>query len=251
MTEQPTRYAEYDDFAWFYDRYWTHTIPGQMLGALEQLLLPRVPAGARLLDLCCGTGQVAAALAGRGYRVTGVDGSEEMLRYARRNAPGARFLAADARDFRLAEPCDAAYSVFDSLNHLLSIPDLRRAFAAVREALAPGGLFVFDLNGEASFLRNWRGETHATVEADHVLVVRGSYDAQTRLGCSELTLFRGDEGTWRRSDVAIRERCYDPAEVRDALEREGFAVEVREAERELGMPAEHAGRLFFLGRAGW
>lgn len=242
------RYTAYDDFAWFYDRYWSGGTPLVLLGAVDRLLLAELPAGARVLDLCCGTGRVAAALAARGFRVTGVDGSAEMVRLARQHAPGVDFLVADARDFRLAEPADAAISLFDSLNHVLTLDELTLVFRNVRAALREGGRFAFDMNFEPSFTRNWQGESFTTVEPDHACIVRGVFDPAARLARCDLTLFRLREGAWHRADVVIRERCYTEAEVTTALEAAGL-TDVRrfDAERDLRL-AGHAGRCFFVAR---
>jgi trans-aconitate methyltransferase len=52
----------------------------------------RLPAGARVLDLGCGTGRpIAMRLAARGFAVHGVDRSVELLAEAGRNVPGATF----------------------------------------------------------------------------------------------------------------------------------------------------------------
>lgn len=91
--------SAYDPFAWVYNRYWGTQSADRLLPALDELLLQDLPSGAHVLDLCCGTGQRADTLTQRGFRVTGVDNSEEMLRFARQNAPAAAFIRADARSF--------------------------------------------------------------------------------------------------------------------------------------------------------
>ena len=99
----------------------------------------------RLLDVCCGTGQLAVHFLDRGYRVTGLDLSDEMLTYARQNAASyvesgrARFLAGDAADFALSEQFGLAVSTFDALNHLPDKTRLRACFECVNRTLAPGG----------------------------------------------------------------------------------------------------------------
>ena len=138
-------YSDYDQFARVYNRHWgTNFIP-LVFPILEKYILCHIPSGARILDLCCGTGQLTRILTDRGYRVTGLDGSGEMLRFARENAPAAEFIVADARTFELPDNYQAVISVFDSLNHVMTLKDITSVFRNVYAALQPGGLFLFDL----------------------------------------------------------------------------------------------------------
>jgi SAM-dependent methyltransferase len=105
-----------------------------------------LPAAARVLDLCCGSGDLSRELLARGYQVTGLDGSPEMLRYARQRVPRTEFLLEDARSFACEARFDAVLSTYDSLNHILSLEELEAVFANVFRALVPGGLFFFDLH---------------------------------------------------------------------------------------------------------
>ncbi|HLM66022.1 MAG TPA: class I SAM-dependent methyltransferase, partial [Longimicrobium sp.] len=152
MQTQP---AAYDDLAWIYDRHWGRDTE-RALGTIGRLALDGRPPPARVLDLCCGTGQLDRALHERGYTVTGVDGSPEMIRHARRNAPECEFVVADVRDFSLPCAYDVALCMYDSLNHLMELGDLRRAFGAVRRALRPGAPFLFDLNLAEGYRARWR-----------------------------------------------------------------------------------------------
>jgi SAM-dependent methyltransferase len=140
-----TRYTDYDAFAWIYNRYWGPYSAQRFLSVLERRLLPLLPPRARILDLCCGTGQLAQALMQRGYLVTGIDSSEEMIRFARMNAPDAEFLVEDARMFRLPAVYHAVISTYDSLNHIMSEAELAQVFRNVWACLQPGGWFLFDL----------------------------------------------------------------------------------------------------------
>src|SRR5690242_557622 len=90
--------SPYDLFAWFYDRYWAMPHHQWQAPALEHLLFSKVRSGARILDLCCGSGHLAQELLSRGYSAIGLDSSGEMLRLAREKAPNAEFVEADAAD---------------------------------------------------------------------------------------------------------------------------------------------------------
>lgn len=100
-----------------------------------------------ILDLACGTGTMSLLLKNKGYRVTGIDLSEEMLSVADHKAQGEiPFIKADMRDFRLEKPVDACVCCLDSLNHLASIEDVEATFKCVCETLRDGGIFIFDVN---------------------------------------------------------------------------------------------------------
>ena len=77
----------------------------------------------QVLDLACGTGNMAIRLAKRGYKVTGVDSSKDMLDVARDKAAREglclSFVQQDMRYLESEKQFDAAVCLFDSLNYLL------------------------------------------------------------------------------------------------------------------------------------
>jgi SAM-dependent methyltransferase len=243
------RYGIYDQFAWFYVRGWGLDFHNQARPVLDDHVFPLLGAGARVLDLCCGSGDLSRVLVAQGYQVTGVDGSEEMLRYAREQVREAVFRLGDARSFSFDQGFDAALSTFDSLNHVLAPDELDSVFASVFRALLPGGLFVFDLNMREAFETLWHG-TFASVDDQAAGITIGSFDAEASLGRADVTLFRlAEDGRWRRSDIRVQERCYARDEVTGALSRAGFSgIEAREAWA-LGMRGDVAlGREWFFAR---
>src|SRR5271170_5133986 len=130
MAFEPNR--EYDPFARLYNRHWGADYRIEVTPIVERLLLSRVAAGAAVLDVCCGTGQFTEQIRQLGYEVAGLDASGEMIRYARQNAPGVKFTVADVRDFSLERTFDAAYCIYESLNHVPDIEGLGMAFACIR-----------------------------------------------------------------------------------------------------------------------
>jgi len=241
------RYSDYDSFAWFYEKHWSREVPNQIFAVIDKLLLPRIPASGRMLDLCCGTGRTSAALTERGFCVTGVDGSKEMLRYARRNAPGADFILSDARSFTLAPVYDGIVSTFDSLNHVLHLKELKQVFRNAHAALAEGGLFLFDLIMEEGYLLRWQ-DFSTIVGDDNICVLSAQYDQDQKIGRCDVAMFRLKGMAWHRRDIVIVEKCYSQSEVKTALKQSGFKeVSVYYAENDFGL-VDHAGRIFFLAR---
>ncbi len=191
MTEHATKY---DHWAWLYDQTLGPKYSSQKIGAIEKAVLPHVPPGGNILDLCCGTGQLVAALGERGYNVTGFDGSSDMLRHARQNAPAATFIEGDARDFTLDESFDCVVCTSASLNHMQQADDLRGVFASVNRCLKPGGIFVFDVNHPAQMARYWLGRTmEGEIGADHSWAITPAYDPSTKQGSFTVDIYRRTE----------------------------------------------------------
>ena len=113
------------------------------------LIAAHRPGARSVLDLGCGTGRHDLLLAEKGYQVTGVDRSEEMLLVAGKH--GARltggtpvFQQGDVRTVRLGRTFDVVLSLFHVVSYQTTNADLHAAFATAKAHLAPGGLFIFD-----------------------------------------------------------------------------------------------------------
>jgi demethylmenaquinone methyltransferase/2-methoxy-6-polyprenyl-1,4-benzoquinol methylase len=92
--------------------------------------------GDRVLDACCGTGDLAIAAAKAGAEVTGLDFSERMLERARRKAPGLSWVRGDLLELPFEDGSfDAATVGFGVRN----VADLERGLAELRRVLRPGG----------------------------------------------------------------------------------------------------------------
>ncbi len=229
------RYTAYDSFAWLYNQEWKF-FAENIFPALKDIAGESLPDGAKVLDLCCGTGQLARVLTEKGYKVTGIDGSSKMLKFARENAPEARFIAADARNFRLPATYDAVFSTFDSLNHIMTLPELYEVFSNVYRCLKKGGIFIFDLNTEYLFILSAKNNTEIKETPDYFYTARREYDREKRTSLFKFTIFERKVKAWQRSDVVLHQRCYAVAEVKATLKQAGFGgIRATAADRERGL----------------
>lgn len=96
----------------------------------------RVPAGARVLEIACGTGRVTRHLVARGLEVVATDLFEPMVAVARQRAPGATFQTADAQ--ALPFP-DASFDAVVCQFGLMFLPDKALGVREMRRVLRPGG----------------------------------------------------------------------------------------------------------------
>ena len=103
--------------------------------------------GARTLDLCCGTGDIALALARRGADVTGLDFSEPMLEVARRKNPKSKiqnpkFLQGDAQQIPFS---DASFDIVTVGYGLRNLASVETGLREMQRVAKPGGrLLVLD-----------------------------------------------------------------------------------------------------------
>jgi SAM-dependent methyltransferase len=241
--------SSYDEIAEMYHLLWANWYLPAALPALESLFFRQVKAGSRVLDLCCGSGHVTQELVKRGYRVTGVDASAALIAIARREMPEADWRVQDARRLEMSERFDGVLSTFDSLNHILSLEELRAAFRGVCGVLKRRAPFVFDMNLEEAYtmdLRRWTVE----MADDSVGLVRGTYDFATKLASTELVWFAKTENDlWRQQKSVVEQRCYPQAEIMRALKDAGFGEVKAIPARDAGVETEmNMGRVFFVAR---
>jgi SAM-dependent methyltransferase len=236
---------DYDSLAWIYNRTVADSYARQMLPVLQQHLLRHLSPGAHLLDLCCGCGHIARLLLDHGFQVTGVDISPGMIGFARRNAPQARLLIADARQLGIRAAFQGLVSTFNSLNHIMTQEELTMVLGQAAAALVPGGCLFIDLTVSEGY-HPPSGNLRAVVEDDLAYILRYEYDSETRVCACHFTAFsKGRE--WQRDDVTHLRRIYSTREVCAALRAAGLvAVEAHDA-TSLGK-ADAPGQAHFFAR---
>src|SRR5579864_2758647 len=106
-------------------------------------------AGGPVLELACGTGRLAIPIAQSGIEIVGLDLTPSMLAHAREKAKRAgvaiELIAGDCRSFALGRNFALIFMGFNSMQHLHDPASLAGLFACVRQHLADGGRFVFDV----------------------------------------------------------------------------------------------------------
>jgi SAM-dependent methyltransferase len=137
-----------EEYAGIYDLLYQDKDYEKECDLLEGLFRKYDHRPASILDLGCGTGSHALILAKRGYKVTGVDRAPEMIAIARRKAQDAgadvKFIEGDITNINLCEKFDAVISMFAVMSYLVTNDAVAAACKRVKDALVPGGLFVFD-----------------------------------------------------------------------------------------------------------
>jgi ubiquinone/menaquinone biosynthesis C-methylase UbiE len=114
-------------------------------GIVPLLDAAKIEQGNTVLDLCCGTGDAAAAAVARGARVTGIDIAEEMIAIAGSKVPAGEFRVGDAEALPFE---DATFDRVICNFGLLHLPDPENSIAEASRVLKVGGRYAFTV---------WRG----------------------------------------------------------------------------------------------
>jgi ubiquinone/menaquinone biosynthesis C-methylase UbiE len=184
---------------------------------LEELNLP---AGSKILDIGCGTGRHSLELARRGFQITGIDISQNMLKEAKkvrdREELPAKFICADAVDFSLNEKFDGCICLCEGAFGLLSSQEdpFTRDFRILRNiyrVLHPQAKFVLTALNGLRMIRKYSEKDVDEGRFDPVGIVE-IYPLQQNLANAP-------------ADIMIKEKGFLATELKLMLEKAGFTVE--------------------------
>ena len=204
-----------------------------------------------VLDLACGTGSITWLLAGRGYELIAVDGSQEMLAAAREKSAPAEvpplFLHQSMPRLDLYGTVDAAICCLDSLNYLTNPRDVQRTFQRLHLFISPGGLLAFDVRLPER-LAALDGQVFLDETDDTYCVWRTEFDAKKRLCYYGMDIFRLDGAHWTRSFEEHIEYAYEPDELLSWLQEAGFTHVRQYGDRVLRAPKQDEQRIYFSAK---
>ena len=206
-----------------------------------------------VVDLACGTGSVTEILARKGYRVTGVDMSEEMLTEAAMKTMDMEqppmYSCQLLQNLRLPRGVDMAVCALDSLDYILDPADCKEAIRRAYKALNPGGIFIFDVNTPEK-LRAMDDQVFLDEDDDVYCVWRGEFDEETNICSYGMDLFQREGNMWSRSFEEHREYAYSQEQLTEFLKDAGFTHIKVYADRLFEAPREGEQRIYFKARKG-
>ncbi|MBI5201043.1 MAG: methyltransferase domain-containing protein [Elusimicrobia bacterium] len=218
---------------WWRTHFSAETLSGYSLGpktrkeAAGVVKLLQLPRAARILDLCCGAGRHSLVLAGRGYRVTGLEYQASLVAAARAEAErlgvSAEFVRGDARRARFPRKFDAVLNLFTSFGYFQTEAEDLALLETARHALKPGGALLVDiLNKEwlirhftPSFLQKGEGPVRSFLNRQEFDLERGRLITRRTL--------RMKDG--RRKETVLSIRLYTLAELIRLLGLAGLRFE--------------------------
>ena len=243
----------YKALAESYDRLTNDVDYAATVDFYEQILARERLRPRTCVDLACGTGSVTEILARKGYEVTGVDMSEEMLTVAASKVMDLErlpmFSCQRLEQLRLPRAVDMAVCALDSLDYILDPADCAEAIRRAYKVLNPGGIFIFDVNTPEK-LRAMDGQVFLDEDDDVYCVWRGEFDEETNICSYGMDLFQRQGAVWHRSFEEHQEYAYSQAQLTGFLKAAGFThIEVY-ADRLFEAPRAGEQRIYFKARKG-
>ena len=224
---------------------------------IENIMKNECPSGSPelILDLGCGTGSMTLELARRGYDMTGIDYSVEMLDVARARAEAHSldkkilWLCQDMTEIDLYGTVDVTVSCLDCINHLIRSEDLEKCFSLVHNFLNPDGLFIFDINGKSKFENLYGDECYVLEDEETYIVWQNHYNRKTHLCDFFITRFTEDEdGRYVREDEMQRERMYTLRTIRQMLKKTGFELIGEYSDFDMSLGTDNDERIYIAAR---
>lgn len=210
------------DLAFVHDdgfRYLASAGAGVLIDTLERRGLGR----GTILDVGCGSGITARALADRGYSIVGIDLSEPLIEMARNRVPEATFRIASFVEVDVPS-CIAVCAIGEVLNYTFDTRNgsvARRAFfERVYQALAAGGIFLFDTAGPD---RAPDSPTRTFLEGQDWAVLVETF-AQAGVLTRRIVTFRRCGPDYQRDSEVHRLQLISPDEIVSELHSVGFEV---------------------------
>ena len=234
-----------EDLAYIHDAGFGRFARGAAALLLEELSRQGFDRGL-VVDLGCGSGILAEPLAVGGFEILGIDLSPPLIALARKRVPNGQFRVESLLTAQLPG-CVAVAAVGECFNYLF---DERHSWKGVRqvlrrafEALAPGGLLLFDV-AEPGRVPGGVAKSHAEGEGWAVLVT-AEEDPQQGLLTRHITSFRQVNELYRRDHEVHRLRLLPRSQVISWLQEIGLQVQILAGYGSVSFDPGHVG---FLAR---
>ncbi|HAR62614.1 MAG: hypothetical protein DKM50_06105 [Candidatus Margulisiibacteriota bacterium] len=223
---QKDKLQPYSISAQYYDLLAQYIDFNEIVDYLEEILFYKEISPKKVLDLGCGTGIASLIMSEKGYSVTGVDCSIDMLDVAKNKAAEKKikipFIQAKMEEFKKDDEFDLVISLSDCINHLIPHKLVQKTFRNVYDSLTDGGIFIFDINTPYEL------EHVMSVEQEEIIgslkyTWSGYFDHKVGIGTFIQSFYSLENG----QEVFIgkevhKEQAYKPREIRIWLKDAGF-----------------------------
>lgn len=237
----------YGDFAYIYDRLMRGDINyDAWCDYIESLMALHGCEPDSVCELACGTGSITSRLEARGYNMTGVDVSMDMINVARMKTKRAGLICENMARFEPGRDFDAYICMIDGINYVIAPKLALRTFENVRRHLKKGGVFIFDISTRHKLRDIIGNETFIHSEYDVFYSWQNRYIDKYDISDMLLNFFvRRGEG-YERFEERHLQRGYSERGLRYLLGRAGFENIDTYGELSFKAPEKDCERMVFV-----
>lgn len=223
----------FNQYAHYYDIFYRHKGYRKEIAYLERLFRKYGKMKIRtVLDVGCGTASHMIPLIERGYKVTGVDVSAQMLKIAQEKLSRASLKAdlvkGSFQAFAIGRKFDAVICLFSVINYVAANGDIVKALRNIRVHMGRDSVFIFDFWNANAVVDHYRPRKSAHFRKNGMDLQRQSvtkvYPSQKRCEVNYTCTLRQDGRFIRRDEEKHVLRYFSPEEMTDYLRKAGLKV---------------------------
>lgn len=242
--------TEYNYFAQFYDNLTDNVEYEKRIEYIKNFLPDK---NSVILDLACGTGSMSLPLLKSGYRIIGLDLSDNMLEIASNKflevSDNFSLMKGNMRNFCLGDKADVCICCLDSINHLTDINGVKDCFLSVFNSLKNNSVFVFDVNTIYKHNNILSDKTFIFDEDDYYIVWDNENEGNDTVRIL-LDIFVYNGSSYDRYNEEFFEKAYGIDELKKVLIEVGFKDIAVYDELSFNEPRDDSERLYFVCKKG-
>ncbi|MEJ8776406.1 class I SAM-dependent DNA methyltransferase [Pseudogracilibacillus sp. ICA-222130] len=217
----------YNEFAYVYDRLMEHAPYDSWVQFTKDMIESNQLKTKNIVDLGCGTGEIAIRLANSGFHITGVDISSDMLTVAQAKAmqQGVHipWIHQDMTNLEGFSNTDLFISYCDVMNYITNIDEVTTVCQRVYEHLQEDGAFIFDIHALPYVEKMLVDQTFADVTDELAYIWFCESGEEIGAMTHYLTIFEKQvDGTYHRFDEIHEEKTYNIETYANVLHNIGF-----------------------------
>ncbi len=225
LTQNVKVTSSYGVFAEFYDHYMQHVQYDDWVEfILTQFTFLKKRNPHRILEIACGTANIATRMKRKGLNVTACDLSEDMLSVAAAKANKPDLYQADMVDPIAEEKYDLIICLFDSINYLVDEQKVLTMLQHVKSGLMSGGIFIFDISTHLNSLDYFDDYLNVDEDPGNVVIHRANFDNNTWMQYNDLSLFVKKNNIFFRFREKHEQRIYKTKEILEMVEKSGMKL---------------------------
>lgn len=207
----------------------------------------------QILELACGTGNITVPLKQKGYKITAIDRSLEMLSQAQQKAAdlglNIDFYQQDMLNLDIQERYNTILCLCDGVNYILDLKDLQSFFRKVFDLLREDGIFIFDISTYYKLKNILGGNTYGEDLVDLTYLWENYFCEADETVEMDLTFFQLDQvGLYKKHKEFHVQKAYRQHTVVSLLKEVGFIALESYHELSFDKPKEDSHRIFFICR---